>query len=106
SVSSLAWAYTLAGVGMGMNAFEMTAMSDTVAAAVPPVPWAPARALIVFLMWFVMMIAMMLPSAAPMVLLFTAITRKRYTQRRSEFGAVAFTAGYLAIWGIFSAGAA
>ena len=105
-VASLAWAYTLAGVGMSMNAFEMTAMSDALAASASPVPWSPARALAVFLMWFVMMIAMMVPSAAPMVLLFTAIARKRQTQRRSEIGAAAFVAGYLAIWGIFSAGAA
>jgi predicted metal-binding membrane protein len=28
-------------------------------------------------MWWVMMIAMMVPSATPMVLLFTAINRKR-----------------------------
>ena len=106
AVASLAWAYTLAGVGMGMNAFEMTAMSHAGVASASPAPWSPARALAVFLMWFVMMIAMMLPSAAPMVLLFTAITRKRQTQRRSEIGAAVFAAGYLAIWGIFSAGAA
>jgi predicted metal-binding membrane protein len=106
AVASLAWAYTLAGVGMGMNAFEMTAMGDAGAASAPPTPWSPARALAVFLMWFVMMIAMMLPSAAPMVLLFTAIARKRQTQPKSEIGAAAFAAGYLAIWGVFSAGAA
>jgi len=43
---------------------------------------------------------------APVVLLFTAIVRKRQTQPRSEIGAAAFAAGYLAIWGIFSAGVA
>ncbi len=106
AVASLAWAYTLAGVGMGMNAFQMTAMSDAGAAAASPAPWSPARALAVFLMWLIMMIAMMLPSAAPMVLLFAAIARRRQAQPRSEIGAAAFVAGYLAIWGIFSAGAA
>jgi predicted metal-binding membrane protein len=106
AVASGAWAYTLAGGGMGMNAFEMTAMSDAGAVSASPVPWLPARALAVFLMWFVMMIAMMLPSAAPMVLLFTAIAHKRQMQSRSEIAATAFAAGYLAIWGVFSAGIA
>jgi predicted metal-binding membrane protein len=106
AVAGLAWAYTLAGVGMGMNAFEMTAMGDPGAGSASAVPWSPTRALAVFLMWFVMMIAMMLPSAAPMVLLFAALARKRQTQPGSEIGAAAFVAGYLAIWGLFSAGAA
>ena len=76
AVASLAWAYTLAGVGMGMNAFEMTAMSHAGVASASPAPWSPARALAVFLMWFVMMIAMMLPSAASMLLLFARVNRK------------------------------
>jgi predicted metal-binding membrane protein len=40
------------------------------------------------------------------VLLFAAIARKRQTLPRPEIGAAAFVAGYLAIWGLFSAGAA
>jgi predicted metal-binding membrane protein len=84
----------------------MTTMSGAEAALASPVPWSPARALAVYLMWFVMMVAMMLPSAAPMVLLFTAIARKRQTQPRPQMGAAAFAAGYLAIWSIFSAGVA
>ena len=106
AVASLAWAHTLAGVGMGMNAFQMTGMSDAGATSVSPVAWSPARALVVFAMWLIMMIAMMLPSAAPVVLLFAAIARKRRTPARAEVGAAAFVAGYLAIWAVFSAGAA
>jgi predicted metal-binding membrane protein len=33
-----------------------------------PVKWTPEYALLMFSMWWLMMIAMMLPSAAPMVL--------------------------------------
>jgi len=106
AVSILAWAYTLAGVGMGMNAFEMTAMGSAVAAPASPVPWSPLRALAVFMMWYVMMIAMMLPTAAPMLLLYTALARRRQARARSEIAAAAFAAGYLAIWGLFSAAAA
>jgi predicted metal-binding membrane protein len=106
AVCILAWAYMLAGVGMSMNAFEMTAMDDVAAALATPSPWSPSYAVFVYLMWLTMMIAMMLPSAAPMVLLFAAIERKRQTQPRSRAGTAAFVAGYLAIWAFFSACAA
>jgi predicted metal-binding membrane protein len=85
AVASLAWAYTLAGVGMGMNVFQMTGMSDAGAASVSPVPWSPARALVVLAMWLIMTIAMMLPSAAPVVLPFAAIARKRPTLARAAW---------------------
>jgi predicted metal-binding membrane protein len=106
AVASFAWGYTLAGVGMDMSAFEITAMSDGSAAPASPIPWSPAFALAVFLMWFFMMIAMMLPSAAPVALLFAAIAHRRQAYPRSEIGAAIFVAGYLVVWGIFSAGAA
>ena len=104
TVATLAWGYVLAGAGMGMTAFEMTAMAPATAPA-SAVPWSPPYALAVYLMWFIMMIAMMLPSAAPMILLFTAIARKRQAEPRSELSAGAFVAGYLALWGLFSAAA-
>lgn len=56
AVIALAWAYTLYGVGMGMTAAEMTAMSSPwgavaeLPAAVRPVPWTPLYALLVLLM--------------------------------------------------------
>jgi predicted metal-binding membrane protein len=105
-VCALAWAYTLAGVGLSMNAFEMTAMPALGTALATPAPWSPSYALLVFAMWWVMMIAMMLPSAAPMVLLFAAVERKRSAQSGPQLGTAAFVAGYLAVWGLFSAGAA
>ena len=56
-----------------------------------------------------MMIAMMLPSAAPMVLLHTAVTRKGLEHNenagpthRLHSTTTAFIAGYLAMWGAFS----
>jgi predicted metal-binding membrane protein len=83
----------------------MTAMGDAAAPA-SPAPWSPVRALAVFLMWLIMMVAMMLPSAAPVVLLFAAIVRKRQAPPRPQAAAAAFVAGYLAVWGSFSLGAA
>jgi len=56
-------------------------------------------------MWIVMMIGMMLPSAAPTILLFAALERKRTPPR--PYGRVAlFVCGYFVIWSAFSIAAA
>jgi predicted metal-binding membrane protein len=59
-----------------------------------------------FLMWAEMMIAMMLPSAAPMVLTFTLVNRRRQAQELPYVSTVVFVLGYLAVWTGFSAIAA
>src|SRR4051812_12191622 len=56
-----------------------------------------------FLMWSVMMIAMMLPSALPMVLTFAGLSRTRRQQGRPYVPAIIFASGYLAVWFVFSA---
>jgi predicted metal-binding membrane protein len=60
---------------------------------------------LVALMWAVMMVGMMLPSAAPTILLFSALERRRtgggVSGRRASF-----IAGYIAIWTVFSVAAA
>lgn len=53
-------------------------------------------------MWAVMMIAMMIPSAAPMILVFSAVNRKRGDGVSSWI----FLSGYVLIWSSFSALAA
>ncbi len=92
-VTAAAWTCTLQGVGMTGGAIEMTAMA--------PATWSPAYAGAVFLMWCVMMIAMMLPSASPMILLYAAIQRKRAAPRADYLSTVLFAAGYLAVWAGF-----
>ena len=51
--------------------------------------------------WVVMMAAMMLPSAAPMILMFDAIQAGRSRQGRSTVPTSVFVGGYLAIWAVF-----
>jgi len=63
--------------------------------------WSVANLLAVFSMWCAMMAAMMLPSAAPMVLAFTSLCRRQ----RQPGQAGVFVAAYLLIWTAFSAGA-
>ncbi len=60
----------------------------------PSSSWSIANWLAVFAMWTVMMVAMMLPSAAPMILCFAALNRRRDEKTRTFL----FIAGYLALW--------
>ena len=57
----------------------------------------------VFLMWGGMMIAMMLPSAAPMILMFDKIEQRNATANRSRFRSMYFATAYLFVWIGFSA---
>ncbi len=96
-----AWAYTiyearrmdLTGVcacaGMKMGGPDLEA-------------WPLAALLPLFLMWVIMMVAMMLPSAAPMLLTFAAVARNRRQADRPYVPASVFAAGYLVIWSVFS----
>jgi predicted metal-binding membrane protein len=59
-----------------------------------------------FLMWTVMMVGMMVPSAAPMVLAFAAINRKRAERGGPYVPTTVFLGGYLLAWTAFSAVAA
>jgi predicted metal-binding membrane protein len=67
-----------------------------------PMPWSPFYAALVFAMWWVMMIAMMVPSATPMILLFTAIKRKQAASVSPSVEAWIFLGGYLLVWTGFS----
>src|SRR5919197_5231033 len=48
--------------------------------------------------WVTMMAAMMLPSAAPMVLVFARVSRERRRRQAVSVPTTVFVAGYLAAW--------
>jgi predicted metal-binding membrane protein len=65
-------------------------------------PWTAADFGLMLAMWAVMMVAMMLPSAAPMLLLHAAVLRQR-RGGASPLGRTAlFALGYLLVWTGFS----
>src|SRR5262245_48245076 len=66
-------------------------------------PWSRRDAALTFAMWVVMMIGMMVPSAAPMSLLFAAVARKARAQGAAVAPTFVFVAGYAAVWTGFSA---
>ena len=108
AVIVLSWAFLLAGAGMGMSALEMTRMSQLAmpgsmagGAMMMPAVWTPGYAILMYVMWFAMMVAMMLPSAAPMILLFATINRKQSETGHPHVATTVFTLGYLVAWAGF-----
>ncbi len=90
---ALAWAFLLDGAGMDMSGTSAGQHAG-------PEDWS-GRSVAVFAMWAVMMIAMMLPSAAPAILLFAALIRSR-APTSTIVSTGTFTAGYVLVWTAFS----
>ena len=79
--------FVLAGVGWWWTADQMRGMDEG--------PWSALGGLGWFLgVWLVMMAAMMFPSVAPTVALYSRMTRQR-----SPRSPLLFAAGYLVTWG-------
>jgi predicted metal-binding membrane protein len=106
-ITGLAWLYVLAGAGTGMSTIAMTTWQFP-----PPRPaatmagaWDASYWLTMLVMWWVMMIAMMVPSAAPMILLYARVFRQGQARGQIPASLVptgSFAAGYLACWLGFS----
>ena len=64
--------------------------------------WDVRHLALLFAMWAVMMVGMMLPSAAPTLLLYAAVLRKSGAAGSVPLRVYAFAAGYLVIWTLFS----
>jgi predicted metal-binding membrane protein len=121
---ALAWIYIVSGAGMGASAWDMTklalfppvhpqsAMSGMDMAGADtsaPAWWPPSMWALTIAMWWVMMIAMMSPSATPAILLYARVHRHSALQGQANANLAptgAFAAGYLFIWLAFSVAAA
>ena len=58
-----------------------------------------------WVMWAIMMVGMMLPSVAPMALVYAGMVRKAEGQGPAMAPTAAFVSGYLTMWCLFSLGA-
>jgi predicted metal-binding membrane protein len=65
-------------------------------------PWAATEFGLTFAMWALMMVAMMVPTAAPMTLMYAAVARKAAAQHNPLAPTFVFVAGYITMWAIFS----
>jgi predicted metal-binding membrane protein len=97
----LSWAWVVLGAGMDMSAIDMTRMPRDM--MMTPAVWTPGHAALMLSMWWVMMVAMMLPGATPMLLIFARVNRRERAAERPWVPTGIFAAGYLAAWAGFSA---
>lgn len=86
-VTYLAWDMQSMGMEMAMPRMQAWGVGDFV---------------LMFVMWAVMMVAMMTPSAAPMILTFAKLNRRRRKQQVPYVPTSVFLVGYLAVWIGFS----
>jgi predicted metal-binding membrane protein len=106
-IAALAWAYVLwltAAMNMGgmnMSGYRMVpaGMEIMVPAASP---WSAVEFAFVFVMWALMMVGMMAPSAAPMILLYARVARQGSIAGKPLAAAGWFAAGYFLAWAGFS----
>ena len=64
--------------------------------------WDATHLTLLFAMWVVMMAGMMLPSAAPALLIYAAVVRQSPDGDRAQAQVHAFAGGYLLVWTVFS----
>ncbi|MEJ7933949.1 DUF2182 domain-containing protein [Sphingobium sp. AN558] len=118
----LAWIYILNGASLGISAWGMTelalfphrsASAMAGMAGMPVTPpdfrWSAGDWALMIAMWWMMMIAMMTPSATPAILLYGRVTSHAATSDRirSQLASTGtFAAGYLLVWLAFSFAAA
>src|SRR5579871_317989 len=96
SITTLAWIYL---VRMS-NASAMPGMDMAMPMAHR---WTAADMWLMFVMWAVMMVAMMLPGASPMLTMYAAVSRGRGLS--VGINPWMFAGGYVVVWTVFSAAA-
>ncbi len=122
SILLVSWAYII-GMGweMGTLPFTSSTMDDmqmesmemdmqdksiinSILTWMPPMSgeWLFTDFLFLFIMWAVMMIAMMTPSILPMIMLFTTLNSKNIRENKVSANPLNLLSGYLMSWVLFS----
>ena len=112
----VSWFYIL-GMGWHMNTLPFVenkmmnmpmeksmGFLDTILMWMPPSSgsWILSDFVLLFLMWSVMMIAMMTPSILPMLMLFTTLNARNKSKGKDTSSTLLLLAGYLMSWVLFS----
>ena len=107
-ITLLAWAYLIVlAIDMRAGDMRLMGMAGGMMDMAPriiaePRPWTWITFVLMGLMWWIMMTGMMLPSAAPMILLFARLQRHKLADQAPGRRIVLFTLGYLVMWLGFS----
>jgi predicted metal-binding membrane protein len=97
-----AWIYVVrqsAEMGSGVGAHSMMGSMQGMDMSQP---WSAGGFGLLFEMWAVMMVAMMLPTAIPMTLVYAAVAKKAAAQHNPVAPTFVFVAGYAAVWTLFA----
>jgi predicted metal-binding membrane protein len=105
-ITIAAWVYVLvvAASHMANGSADSSdpSMAPTVDAMTRVQPWTATEFGLRLAMWAVMMVAMMVPTAAPMTLLYAAVARKAASQNNALASTFLLVAGYISMWTTFS----
>jgi predicted metal-binding membrane protein len=102
-LTALAWGYVLwLTRDMAMPQGDPATPGMVMAMGPEIRPWTITAFLFGFLMWAVMMAGMMMPSAAPMILLYARVGRQAEAQQKPFAATGWFAGGYLLAWTGFS----
>lgn len=85
---------------MGMKTLDTTALDGPV--TMSPQPWTVITLVLMLVMWWVMMVGMMIPSAAPMILIYARVQRQKLPDENPVLRTILFMTGYLVVWLGFS----
>ena len=100
--AALAWLYLIdMALDMGGGGGDMAAGGG---AMTRMQAWSVLDGLLMWVMWAVMMVAMMVPSAAPMILIFARVERGQ-GRGRPYTPTTLFALGYVLVWAAFSVAA-
>ncbi|MEP1213621.1 MAG: DUF2182 domain-containing protein [Marinobacter sp.] len=94
----LAWAFMVTGDTSGDMAMPVTGAAAQ--------GWNLHLLILNVIMWGVMMVAMMLPGAAPMIMTYIRVHQRRVASHRAVAPTWVFVAGYLVVWAGFGVMAA
>jgi len=107
-IALLAWTYVLwlaadmSMGGMNMSGYRMVPAGMGIMAPAAT-PWSGVEFALVFVMWAVMMVGMMAPSAAPMILMYAQVGRQAKMAGKPPLAAAGwFAGGYFLAWAGFS----
>ena len=99
----LSWIYlAVLAADMAKGDMSLMGMGRMAAMTATMTQWSSTTFVLMLAMWWIMMAGMMLPSAAPMILLFATLTRKGAAAQNPGRRIALFTATYLLVWGGFS----
>jgi predicted metal-binding membrane protein len=93
AVTALSWLYLYLQMQPIADMADMTPVMFA--------PWKAADFALNLAIWWVMMPGMMLPSAAPMIMTFATVNRRKRERGQPYVRTMVFTSGYLVAWGLF-----